>query len=63
MGALGCFTLREMHYVNGGLLIGQEFLDGLVHRAKDIGKVQRYGPRCAGDEVGGAAGAAGEVFL
>ena len=63
LGALGRFALREVHHVDGSLLIGQELLDGLVHRAKDIGKVQRDGTRGAGDEVGGAAGAAGEILF
>ncbi len=40
LGALGRFTLREVHHVDGSLLIGQELLDGLVHRAKDIGEIQ-----------------------
>ena len=63
LGALCCFTLREVHHVDRRLLIGQELLDGLVHRAKDIGKVQWDGTRGTSDEVGGAAGAAGEIFF
>ena len=53
--------LREVHDVDGGAVLLEQLLDGLVERGDGIRELERHGTLRAGDDGGDATRATGEV--
>ena len=63
LGAFGCLALAEVHHVDRRLAVGEELLDGLVHRRKGVIEIEGDRPLRATDVVRGAPGASGQVLF